>query len=184
MESEISKHIIKAKKGEQTSFKALLNYYWNDVYRFLLTRTCDENEAEDIAIQTFAKAFDKLYLFDETYNFKSWILTISRNLQIDEFRKSKTNIISLSNNLDETYDFTDENPSPEDQLIIEQNLAQLLYYIKQLKPHYQIIINLRYFQELSYNEISIELEESLSNVKVKLLRAKKLLAEIISNSKD
>ena len=50
---------------------------------------------------------------------------------------------------------------------------------KKLKPHYQEVINLRYFQELSYNEISQELNEPMNNIKVKLLRAKKLLAEII-----
>ena len=73
----------------------------------------------------------------------------------------------------------DEAPSPEDKLITEQNLAELLKDIKKLKPHYQQVINLRYFQELSYNEISKEIEAPVNNVKIKLLRAKKLLAEII-----
>lgn len=180
MEKLISKHIINAKNGDQAAYKALLNHFWNDVYKFQLSKTNNENLAEDITIQTFSKAFGKLELFDESYNFKTWILTISRNLQIDEFRKNKTTTISLTNNLDESYGLTDERPSPEDQLIIEQNLAQLLTYIKQLKPHYQKVINLRYFQELSYKEISKELDEPLNNIKVKLLRAKKLLAEIIS----
>ena len=67
----------------------------------------------------------------------------------------------------------------EDELITEQNLSQLLLYIKQLKPHYQEVIQLRYFQELTYQEISEQLGEPLNNVKIKLLRAKKLLAEII-----
>lgn len=180
MNKEISEHIKNAKNDDQAAYKALLNYYWNDIYRFQLAKTHNENEAEDITIQTFSKAFDKLELYDDSHNFKTWILTISRNIQIDEYRKNKTTTISLTNDFDDTYDLTDETPSPEDQLIIEQNLAQLLMYIKQLKPHYQKIINLRYFQELSYKEISTELDEPLNNVKVKLLRAKKLLAEIIS----
>ncbi|MEI6864781.1 sigma-70 family RNA polymerase sigma factor [Flavicella sp.] len=180
MNKEISKHIANAKNGDQAAYKALLNHFWNDIYRFQLAKTRNENEAEDITIQTFSKAFDKLDLYNESYNFKTWILSISRNLQIDEYRKNKTSTISLSNDLDNSYDLTDETPSPEDQLIIEQNLAQLLMYIKQLKPDYQKIINLRYFQELSYKEISKELNEPLNNVKVRLLRAKKLLSEIIS----
>ena len=77
----------------------------------------------------------------------------------------------------------DETPSIEDRLITEQNLAKLLRDIKKLKPHYQQIINLRYFQELSYKEIATELDAPMTNVKVKLLRAKKLLAEIITNQK-
>jgi RNA polymerase sigma-70 factor (ECF subfamily) len=183
MIKDISQYIKNAKKGDQAAYKALLNHFWNDVYRFQLAKTSNENEAEDITIQTFSRAFDKLELFDESYNFKTWILTISRNIQIDEYRKNKTSTNSLTKHLDDSYDLTDETPSPEDQLIIEQNLAQLLLYIKQLKPHYQKIINLRYFQELSYKEISNELDEPLNNVKVKLLRAKKLLSEIISKRK-
>ena len=76
----------------------------------------------------------------------------------------------------------DLSPTPEDKLITEQNLAELLRFIKQLKPHYQEVINLRYFHEMSYNEIADSLDEPLSNVKVRLLRAKKLLAEIITEN--
>ncbi|MDB2472059.1 sigma-70 family RNA polymerase sigma factor, partial [Flavobacteriaceae bacterium] len=77
----------------------------------------------------------------------------------------------------------DESPSPEDVIITKQNLAELLLNIKKLKPHYQQVIHLRFFQELSYQEISNELNEPMNNVKVKLLRAKKLLSEIIQNKK-
>ena len=85
---------------------------------------------------------------------------------------------------DHADDLIDESPSPEDRLIKEQNLANLLVQIKKLKPHYQEVINLRYFQEKSYKEIAKEQDEPINNVKVKLLRAKKLLAEIIKNSRD
>jgi RNA polymerase sigma factor (sigma-70 family) len=77
------------------------------------------------------------------------------------------------------YNIADTTPSKEDELITEQNLSQLLRYIKELKPHYQEVIQLRYFQEMSYQEIANAINEPLSNVKIKLLRAKKLLAEII-----
>jgi RNA polymerase sigma-70 factor (ECF subfamily) len=75
----------------------------------------------------------------------------------------------------------DDAPTMEDRLIQEQNLTDLLRDIKKLKPHYQEVINLRYFNELSYAEIAEKLNEPMNNIKVKLLRAKKLLAEIISN---
>ena len=75
------------------------------------------------------------------------------------------------------------SPTAEDELITEQNLSQLLQFIKELKPHYQEVIQLRYFQEMSYQEIAEQLEEPLSNVKIKLLRAKKLLAEIIQTKR-
>ncbi|MFA7446656.1 MAG: sigma-70 family RNA polymerase sigma factor, partial [Flavobacteriaceae bacterium] len=81
------------------------------------------------------------------------------------------------------YNMPDTSPTVEDTLIKEQNLNELLQHIRSLKPHYQEVIQLRYFQELSYQEISEQLGEPLSNVKVKLLRAKKLLSESILKKK-
>ena len=178
---EITEAIINAKKGEEAAYTLLLNKYWKDVYRFQFSKTNDEDEAEDITIKTFAKAFDKISTFDENYKFKTWLISISKNIYIDHLRKQKTETISLSNEND-AYHVKDEEPTPADKLIIEQNLAQLLSYIKQLKPHYQEIIHLRFFKEMSYKEITKQLDEPMNNVKVKLLRAKKLLAEIIKNS--
>ena len=109
------------------------------------------------------------------------MLTISKNLHVDLIRKQRKNITSY---LEQEQEHTstallDDTPTAEDQLIIEQNLASLLQHIKKLKPHYQQVINLRYFNELSYNQIATELNEPVNNIKVKLLRAKKLLASII-----
>ncbi|WP_025742335.1 RNA polymerase sigma factor [Aquimarina pacifica] len=177
-------HIKKAKEGKQISFNYLLDTFWNDVYNFQLKRTQDEYEAEDITIQSFSKAFDKINTFKEEYNFKTWLIQISKNIHIDLLRKKKTSIQSKTTTEvdDAVYKIIDDAPSPEDKLITEQNLAQLLRFIKQLKPHYQQVINLRYFQELSYKEIAEHLNEPMNNVKVKLLRAKKLLSEIITES--
>lgn len=178
---EIEKAIEKAKMNDQMAFNYLLDTFWNDVYGFQLKRTENENDAEDITIQTFSKAFDKISTYKDTYEFKTWLITISKNIHIDLIRKRKSSISNTTTkrNDDEFYDIIDESPSPEDDLITEQNLAKLLRDIKKLKPHYQEVINLRYFQELTYQEISEELKEPINNVKVKLLRAKKLLAEII-----
>lgn len=178
---EIKDIIKNAKKNEQSAFNALLDFFWNDVYGFQLKRTENENDAEDITIQTFSKAFDKIDTYNEEYEFKTWLITISKNIHIDLLRKRKSSIQKLSqNDNDDFHNIIDESPSPEDKLITKQNLAKLLRDIKKLKPHYQEVINLRYFQELTYKEISEELNEPINNVKVKLLRAKKLLAEIIT----
>jgi len=179
---DILETINKAKQGKDTAYTLLLNMFWKDVYRFLYSKTNNENEAEDLAIRTFAKAFDKIASFDEKYEFKTWLISISNNLFIDQLRKRKTETISIHKKDAEVHKIKDDEPTPADKLIIEQNLAQLLAYIKQLKPHYQEIINLRFFQEMSYKEMATTLNEPMSNIKVKLLRAKKLLAEIITKS--
>lgn len=181
---EVKEAITQAKTNNQIAFNFLLDTFWNDVYGFQLKRTENENDAEDITIQTFSKAFDKINTYNEKYEFKTWLITISKNIHIDLIRKQKSTIANTTNKheTDEFYAIIDESPSPEDNLITEQNLAKLLRDIKKLKPHYQEVINLRYFQELSYKEISEQLQEPMNNVKVKLLRAKKLLAEIIKKN--
>ena len=174
-------HILKAKNGNQTSFRFLLDKFWTEVYRFQLKRNNSENDAEDITIQTFSKAFDKIHTFNDDYVFKTWLITISKNLHIDLLRKEKSALIKQKSlrSGEEAYHILDDAPTIEDQLITEQNLAKLLRDIKRLKPHYQEVIQLRYFQEYSYKQMAKELNEPINNIKVKLLRAKKLLATII-----
>ena len=177
----ILENIRKAKEGNQIAFSFLLDTFWNDVYGFQLLRTKNENDAEDITIRTFSKAFDKISTYDESYEFRTWLITISKNLHVDLIRKRKRSVLDeMDTHGDAVKKVLDETPSAEDQLITEQNLANLLQDIKKLKPHYQKVINLRYFNELSYAEIANELNEPVNNIKVKLLRAKKLLAKIIT----
>jgi RNA polymerase sigma-70 factor (ECF subfamily) len=177
----ISEQIDLAKRGTQSAFSFLLDNFWNEVYAFQLKRVKDEYEAEDITIETFSKAFDKIDTYKEKYVFLTWLITISKNIQIDKRRKKNASIHLQSSDASEEQvkKIPDDSPTPEDKLITKQNLAELLLYIKQLKPLYQDIINLRYFQEMSYLEIAHHLDEPISNVKVRLLRARKLLSEII-----
>ena len=154
------------------------------MYGFQIKRVGNEFEAEDITIETFAKAFDKIHSYKETYVFSTWLITISKNIQIDKTRKKNATLHTQANSASDAQlkSVPDANPTPEDVLITKQNLTQLLRDIKLLKPAYQEVIQLRYFQEMSYSEIAQELTEPLSNIKVRLLRAKKLLAEIITKN--
>lgn len=180
-EKQIQHIIEQAKKGSQSAYKDLLNTYWNDVFRFLMAKCSNDYEAEDITIKTFSRAFDKLNLYDSKYSFKNWLLTIASNLYIDFLRSQNKKIEAVDIGKENIVRIADIEPTAEDKLIQEQHLDALLKYIKQLKPHYREVINLRYFQEYSYKEIAEELDESLSSIKVKLLRARKLLYELIKN---
>jgi RNA polymerase sigma-70 factor (ECF subfamily) len=181
---EIKKHIDKAKLGDQVAFTFLLDSYWNEVYGFMLQRTENETDAEDITIETFAKAFDKITTYNPEFQFNTWLIAIAKNVHIDLLRKKKSSLfIDITDEEDDiAYAVADTSPSAEDKLITEQNLSRLLQFIKELKPAYQEVIQMRYFQEMSYQEIADDLEEPLNNVKIKLLRAKKLLAEIITKA--
>ena len=180
---EVEDAIKKAKNNNQGAYKFLLDTFWPYVYAFQLKRTANENDAEDITIQTFSKAFDKIHTYNTDYNFKTWLIAISKNLHIDLVRKQHTSVLTSDKSEQKTLvNIVDDAPTPEDHLIAQQNLASLLKVIRQLKPHYQEVLTLRYFKEFSYREISETLDEPMSNVKVKLMRAKKLLAQIINNN--
>lgn len=178
---ELSDAIIKAKENNQMAFNFLLETFWNDVFGFMLIRTQNENDAEDITIETFFKAFDKINSFDPKFKFKTWLIAIAKNTHLDSLRKQKNTLTNQTTEEDENrvYWIQDDAPSAEDKLITEQNLAELLKDIKKLKPHHQEIIQLRYFQGQSYQEIAKTINIPINNVKVKLLRARKLLACII-----
>ena len=176
----IQNQIELAKDNNQNAFSFLLNMFWDDVYKFQLKRTGNEIEAEDITIESFAKAFHKINSYNDNYVFKTWLITISKNLHIDQLRKNKNNF-----NLIETDDFKElkeSSPSPEDDLINEQKLKSLKGKINKLKPSYKKVIELKYFYELSYKEISKKLKQPINNVKVRVMRAKRVLAEIIKKS--
>lgn len=182
---EIKSYIEKAQNGDQVAFTFLLDYYWNEVYGFMLKRVENDTDAEDITIETFAKAFDKIATYNPEFQFNTWLIAIAKNVHIDLLRKKKSTLfIDITDEEDsQAYNVADTTLSPEDELIARQNLSSLLECIKQLKPHYQEVIQLRFFQEMSYQEIADLLQEPLNNVKIKLLRAKKLLAEIIENKR-
>jgi len=171
--------------GDQIAFTFLLDHFWNEVYGFMLKRTQNETDSEDITIETFVKAFDKIASYNPEYAFNTWLIAIGKNVHIDLLRKKRSALfIEITDEEDQqAYRVADSTPTVEDQLIKEQNLSSLLNCIKQLKPQYQEVIHLRYFQELSYQEIADQLGEPINNVKIKLLRAKKLLADIITKKK-
>lgn len=178
----IQNQIDLAKDNNQNAFSFLLNMFWDDVYNFQLKRTKNEIEAEDITIESFAKAFKKINTYNNKYVFKTWLITISKNLHIDKVRKDRNKI--------DTNEFTDKisikenSPSPEDKLINEQKLNSLKLKINKLKPHYREVIELKCFNELSYKEISKKLNQPVNNIKVKVLRAKKMLFELIKKEND
>ena len=178
---ELNQKIQEAIAGSQSAYKYLLDKYWEDVYRFQKSRINNQNDAEDISIQTFAKAFDNLTQFNPKYNFKNWLLMISKQVYIDYQRKKKHNLISIDKENNEVLQLPDKEMTAEDRMILEQNFLELKKAINRLKPHYKEVIELRYFHDLSYKEIAERIGEPLNNVKIKLMRARKLLSESLKN---
>lgn len=172
--------IAEAKKGKRQAQNVVMDLYWSTVYGYVFSKIQDENESEDIAIETFTKVFAKLKLYNEDFDFKTWIVSIAHNTMIDHIRKSTVLNISL----DDEHNFIDieeDLPTPEESLILKQDNDAVTNLIAQLKPEYKRIIELRYLEDKTYKEIADELNLSLANVKVRLLRAKQLLQEILKD---
>ena len=106
---EISQAIEKAQENNQIAFNFLLDKFWNDVYGFLLKRTENENDAEDITIEAFSRAFDKISSFDSKYKFKTWLITIAKNLHVDFLRKKKISVSGDKRNHDDHHANDDDN---------------------------------------------------------------------------
>ena len=170
---------------DKDKFEELYHSYKNQMTYVAMSVVRNETDAEDITIETFSKAFDKLSTYNSDYQFNTWLIAIAKNVHIDLLRKKRTALfVEISEDQDQmVYNIADTDPTAEDVIISQQNLAKLLQDIKKLKPAYQEVIQLRYFQELSYQEIAEKINEPLNNVKIKLLRAKKLLAEIIKRNR-
>jgi len=173
----IKQQIQEAIDGKQSAYEYLLNQYWNDIYRFQKSQLNNWNDAEDITIQTFAKAFDNLDKYNSKYNFKNWLIMMSKQVYIDYQRKKKHQYISIDQ--ENIFQLKDKELTAEDKIILEQKLLELKKAVSQLKPHYKEIIELRYFNDLTYKEIAERIGEPLNNVKVKLMRARKLLNNLL-----
>lgn len=180
MNQNIKKHIRDALDGNQQAFRELLNFYWKDVFTFLMSRGLNEDDAEDLTVLTFTKAFDKIALYKEDYGFKNWLFSIAQNNYVDLMRKNKNLIsafanISSADKLNEMVNQIPDFDTPEKQMIQKQSHKELLIKITQLKPKYREIMELRYLEGMSVAKIAQHLEISLSNVKIRLMRARRLL---------
>ena len=153
-QEKILKNIQKAKLGDQVAFTFLLDFYWNEVYGYMLKRTENETNTEDIVIETFAKAFDKISTYNPEFGFNTWLIAIAKNAHIDLLRKKKSTLfLEITNEEDGLANqVLDSTPTIEDKLITEQNLSQLLLQIKQLKPViYNLIDKSICFESLNYH---------------------------------
>ena len=177
--------IHRAKAQDQNAYNLLFDGYWNSLYSFLYKRTSNPNLAEEIAIESFAKAFDQLNRFDEKLSFNSWLITIAKNHHTDRYRKSKYQMQSSQEvEEDKTIEFSRTAPSPEELMIASQNLDRVLGHIKSMKKEFRNLLKMRYFDDLSLKEIEDKLDEPATTIRVKLFRAKKMLANLLESEKN
>jgi RNA polymerase sigma factor (sigma-70 family) len=175
-----------AKHGDERAFASLLNRYRDPIYYMLLKMVTNASDAEDLTIEAFGKAFRNLDSYTPNYAFSTWLFKIATNNCIDFIRKKQASpslMDSHPDNLDDiTSNIQSDTPDPEEILINQQKVIQLREIVNQLKPGYKALIELRYFKEYSYEEISTTLNIPIGTVKAQLYRAKALILNILNKS--
>ncbi len=180
--------IRKALDGSQQAFAILMKRYRDSVYYVVLKMVNNQEDADDLTIEAFGKAFNKLHKFSPDYAFSTWLFRIAINNSIDFIRKKRLETLSIDNpiNNSEGGTLTPLIPSndldPEERFIRNQRKKIMRDVTEKLSPKYRRLIELRFFEELSYLEIADEMSLPIGTVKAQLFRAKQLLNNILKNT--
>lgn len=173
-----------ALKDDEKAFAKLLVRYKDTIYFMLLKMVNNKSDAEDLTLEAFGKAFKNLHQYSPHYAFSTWLFKIASNNCIDFLRKKRGMHISIENGTespetDQSVKLKSKEPNPEEKLIRQQKAILLRKVVRRLKPRYQILVDLRYFREYSYEEIAKELKLPLGTVKAQLFRAREMLFKMI-----
>jgi len=180
--------VFKAKIGDQKAYAEIMQRYKDSIYYMALKMVNNKDDAMDLTVETFAKAFENLDKYKPEYAFSTWLFRIATNNSIDFIRKKKLNVVSLDLlSEDEGGDFYLQVPAeglnPEETSIRKQESEKLKNMVEQLPLRYRTLIVLRYYEELSYEEISQQLGIPIGTVKAQLFRARDLMSNILNRKK-
>jgi RNA polymerase sigma factor (sigma-70 family) len=177
--------------GDDKAYAKLLQRYRKPVYHLILKMVRNVDDAEDLVMESFSKAFRSLHKFKKDFTFSTWLFRIATNNTIDHIRRRRLNTMSIENTyMDDdgqsvSIDVQDMGVlNPQDEAIKAQKEELIQAFVSMLPAKYQKLVRLRYFHELSYEEIAAELEAPLGTVKAQLHRARELLYDLVKNKKE
>ncbi len=177
-------------KNDESAYAELMNRYRKPVYHMILKMVRNVDDAEDLTIEAFAKAFKNLHKFKKDYTFSTWLFRIATNNSIDFIRKKKLETLSLNTSFSDdngeavTIDVKDNDLDPQEKAIKSQKIELIQMFVTKLPPKYQRLVRLRYFQEFSYDEIAKELDAPLGTVKAQLHRARELMYDLVKGKEQ
>ena len=177
-------------ENDEQAFAELMKRYKKPVYHMILKMVRNVDDAEDLTIEAFAKAFRNLSRFKKDYTFSTWLFRIATNNSIDFIRKKKLETMSLDSSYKDDsgeavkIDVEDNELNPMEETIKSQKIELIRIFVDKLPPKYQRLVKLRYFDELSYEEIAKELEAPLGTVKAQLHRARELMYDLVKGKEQ
>ena len=179
--------VERAVAGDEKAYAELLARYRDSIYFMLLKMVNNKSDAEDLTIEAFGKAFKNIKQYSPNFAFSTWLFKIASNNGIDFLRKRKGFIVSIDGDENDREDskpmtVCDEGLDPSESMLNSQKIEHVRAVVQKLKPRYRQLVELRYFQELSYEEIAEQLDLPLGTVKAQLFRSRELLYNILKNT--
>jgi len=182
--------VEKALNGDQTAYASLMEMYRESIYFMMLKMVRKEEDADDLTIEAFGKAFNRLHQYSPSFAFSTWLFKIASNNAIDYIRKKRIQLTSLDTGYTNSdgdaimIDVQCDENDPEEEAIQKEKIKLMRRVVKELKPRYRDLIEKRYFLELSYEEIAEDMNLPLGTVKAQLFRARAFLADMMEKTKD
>ena len=180
--------VLKAREGDQKAYADLMHRYKDSIFFMVLKMVNNREDAMDLTIETFAKAFEKLDKYQPDFAFSTWLFRVATNNCIDFIRKRKLNTTSINLMYSAEGDEFElqikaDILDPEETSILKQQKEVINLLLETLPTRYRNLVTLRYLEELSYEEIAVELDLPLGTVKAQLYRARDLLSNIFTTFK-
>jgi RNA polymerase sigma-70 factor (ECF subfamily) len=172
-----------ARRGDKQAFSRLVQAYQRPVYNLTYRMLGSTEEAEDAAQETFLRAFSRLSQYDPQMKFSTWVFSIANHHCIDRLRKRRATHISIDDN-PVLENLAEETPQPEHQALEREQGVELQKLIGQLDPDYRTPLVLRYWEELSYEEIAQSMGVTVAAVKSRLFRARQQLMALYERNQD
>lgn len=182
--------VLRAQKGDQKAYAELMERYRDSIFHLINRMVFSADDAEDLTIESFGKAFQRLELYTPAFAFSTWLFKLASNHTIDFIRKKRINALSLDRGFagedGETMEIhvRDEQLDPAEALEKKERIARMQEVVSALKPRYRRLVELRYFEEMTYEEIAQELDLPLGTIKAQLFRARDILAEVMKESRE
>ena len=182
--------VEEAKKGKQAAYAELMDRYRDSIYFTMLKMVKNTDDADDLTIEAFGKAFNRLEQYSPNFAFSTWLFKIASNNSIDFIRKKRIQVTSMDSGFSNSdgesiqIDARSTGLNPEETIIQGQRIDHMRLLVSKLKPKYRELVEKRYFEEMSYEEIAEEMNLPLGTVKAQLFRARDFLASMLDKTKE
>jgi RNA polymerase sigma-70 factor (ECF subfamily) len=176
-ESDLIAH---ARSGNDAAFTRLVELHQTAIYNLCYRMLGNPSEAEDAAQETFLRAYAQLHRYDSARSFKTWLFAIADHHCIDHLRKRRLTWLSIDEpSLEPHPALREPRPNPEEVSVSREEKAVVEALLSKLTPEDRSVVVMRYWYDLSYEEMAQATGASVSAVKSRLHRARASLANLL-----